>query len=277
MKKLISAIYLNYNKTPKGGRPFVWKDRYIQGVVNLRNNKYKKVIYTDGDERILQQLNSKLKSLCSEDEFNLFEIKTFDINECEFSSKLDEFMPKEDKPMIEQRCYHVQYGKIDFLKAESQDSEYTFWIDAGLISPNLFPNRLVPGIESEIITDDYLSKLESRIKDRLYFVCGDREHGFGGPSIRKHRYHPVGGFFGGSKPACDLFCSKYKSVTSKFLEEGKVYPEQVIMEEILIDDPRDPENATIVFDAFDSWYHEDHMVKQAAERKNKKFHQVFRD
>jgi hypothetical protein len=276
MKKLVSAIYLNFNQTTKGGRPYVWRDRYIDGVANLRNNKYKKVIYTDGDQKILGQLNSKLNSVCSKDELNLFEIKTLDIDECEFSSRLDQLMPKEKKRPLDQRCPHVQYAKIDFIKRESIDSEFTFWIDAGLISPNLFPRRLVPHSETEVITDDYLSLLESRIKDKLYFICGDRQGGFSGPTLKGYRYHPVGGFFGGSKPACDSLYSKYKSISLKFLEEGKVHPEQIIMEEMLLAD-NSSEDPFILFDSFDSWYHEDHMIKEGARIKNKKFHQVFKD
>jgi hypothetical protein len=274
MKKLVSAIYLNYNRTPKGGRPFLWKDRYINGIANLRNNSYQKIIYTDGDERILNQLNKTLSAKCSDDELKLFEIKTFDINKCKFSSQLDDLGPKENRDPLAQRCPHVQYAKIDFLYKESLSSEFAFWIDAGLISPNLFPKRLVPSAETEIITDKYLTSLESRIKDKLYFICGNRHRGFSGPSPNSYQYHPIGGFFGGSKIACDFLSSKYSSIAQSFLNEGTVLAEQGVMEEMLYENIR-AEGDEIIFDIFESWYHEDHMVKQGAQAKNIKFYKVF--
>ena len=268
MNKLVTCVYLGLYNTYKGGRPGAFRDRYIQGILSLKNNTYQKVIYTDQNMSgiLLDHLNRN----CTEEQIKLYDIKIFDIDKCKYSQDITRLLQDGSNTFPRDRSIHVQWAKFHFLQAESENADQLYWIDAGLISPTLFPKNIIPDNAANVITDTYLNNLIDKVKDKMYVLVGDRHNGFNGPGFRENRYHPVGGFFGGSATAVKNALSQFDQLQSEYINKHKLIFEEAIMETCFYNNMGD-----YMYDVFDSWYHEDHMIKELAAMKNIKFCRLF--
>lgn len=269
MNKLVTCIFLKFYGTDKGGRPGTWKERYFQGVSHLNNNSYQKIIYTDQDTKPV--LESYIDRVCSAEQKQLYDIKVYDIDDCRHSHELTRIKQESGDYGPKDRCVHVQWGKFHFLDLEAADAEQLYWVDAGLISSTLFPKSVFPDNASDVITDAFLNKLKEQIADKVYITVGDRHNGFNGPGDRQRKYHPVGGFFGGTSSSVMRMIDRIDRIQRKYIEKVKPMFEEVLMEDDFYHSQDD-----YSYEVFDSWYHEDHMLKDQAAAKNIKYWYTFK-
>lgn len=264
MDRLVTCAILGLLEDGLGGRPKTWEDRYIQGISHLRNNTWEKTVYISS--YLKDNLNRALKGVCDDEQLSRYNIIPFDIHRCEFSNDVTRVVGENKNA----RSLHVQYGKFWFMNQSAGEPGNTYWIDAGLISSSLFPQRIFPSKAHEVITDTYLQNLTSRITDKVYVIVGNRKKGFTAAGDNSRALHPIGGFFGGPNNQLRLVLNRYNNIIRDQLSQSKAPGEEVIMEDDFTDNQQD-----YIFDEFDSWYHEDHMIEQYAQINNKKFYQTL--
>ena len=186
------------------------------------------------------------------------------------------------------RCHDVMFGKFSMvLKVIEENffgSEYFFWIDAGLSSSSLFPNKHLDLSIPEkrynschLFTPKVVDSLISNSSDKVLFL---KLNTVGYQFNKKHLppdhgpWYIIGGLFGGKKDQMINLC---KSVLDSFLFHISVhdtlYFEEQIMT-ILYSFNRGDYNVI----EFDTWYHEDcgDWVQERIKGK-KNFYKIFED
>ena len=264
MNTLVTCAFLGLLEDKQGGRPKAWEQRYLEGISHLRNNTWKKMVYVS--PYLESNMNRLLSTVCDDEQLARFEVLPFDINACEFSRDLDRII----KEPTGARSLHVQYGKFWFMQQSTQVTGNTYWIDAGLVSSTLFPNKIFPDQAHLVFTDEYLEKLINRVNNKIYVIVGNRKNGFAAPGDRTRELHPVGGFHGGCNDSLRVVLDRYRQHIIRYMSNDTTPDNEIVLEDDFYQNKQD-----YIFDEFDSWYHEDHMIEQYALINNKKFYQVF--
>lgn len=255
---IISGIFTDLFNTPYGGRHTYFKARYYLGLAALGGNTQQKKIYIKPEdiEKVTEVLTNKL----TEEEFNRYELIPFDLSEQTFSDRI--LALKEQIGYLGDRCLHIQYGKLQWLKNHINEDDYLWWIDAGLICDHLFPSKYVRDFNDakNVFSDDFFNQLKQRVNDKTYFICGDRHryYAHGKPNEKyfesnyQNRYHPIGGFFGGQSNRLNEFIDVCNSKIDTILTDGVLYSEEIIMEIVFSE-----KKETCVYDDFTTWRHEE--------------------
>jgi hypothetical protein len=257
---IISGFFTNLYGTEFGGRPNAYKKRYLFGLASLASNSQKKIIYTSPNDR--DELTDFLKKTLSIPEFKRYVIKPFYLTNQTFHPSI--IILKKEFGYLSDRCLQIQYGKFQWIMEciKEEEDNYTWWVDAGLISNHLFPNIYVENIESSknISSDNFFNQLVTKADGKTYFICGDRSNGYA-HSLPNQKYfdkgyqtklHPIGGFFGGNSLFLNNFLLKCNLKIGQTLHDKVLYSEEVIMEIILSETI---ENCS--FDIFTTWRHEE--------------------
>lgn len=257
---IVTCYYINENNNFLGGRPKSYSFRYLNGILKLSENNQKKVIYTSQNN--FEVLKNFLYERLDENKLSLYEIKIFDLTKQKFHERIQKL--KGVIGYVNDRCLEIQYGKFEFLLNElnnNENEEYLWWVDAGLINEHLFPKKYIINLNDyNIFNDIFFVKLKEKINKKLFFICGDRENQYlhGKPDIKffnknyQHRYHPVGGFFGGERNLLNIFLSECNKKIDLVLNNDKLYSEEIIMEIVFSENIENYQ-----YDTFTTWKHEE--------------------
>jgi len=275
MNKLVTAIYLGLFNTEYGGRPPAWRTRYFNGIIQLKNNNFQKIVYTSS--KLSSDIQAYINKNCTVEQANLFTVKVFELDQFVHHSKIIEIKQAQNIKHNIDRCIHVQWLKFWLLNKELEANNYVFWIDAGLIDHILFPCSTYKNL-TNIINQTYLENLIKRINDKTFIITGDRNKGFTGPtgppslkSLKNYNLHPIGGFFGGLSTSLEKTIKRYELIIEQYLNNKTLYFEEAVMEDDFLHNTDE-----YIFDTFDTWYHENtKWFNQKQLEKIKSFHKVF--
>jgi hypothetical protein len=169
------------------------------------------------------------------------------------------------------------WGKFLFIKdsiVNNQESEYVYWIDAGISHPGIIHSRFNPHYDHNIgfVRDLDKSTYPTTFKNDLIFdeQFMDSLINYTGPDkilnvAAKGPQHPrlsydnkfigsvIGGIFGGHRDLMEKYCNE---VTAQF-EEYLYNKEQLCKEEQIMTEILSEGTLPIKTFIFDTWYHPD--------------------
>lgn len=264
----ITCIYDDLFGTEFGGRPNPTR-KYYYGIESLtkvntpiliytwpKNVEHVKEYYTNflGEERFNQQI----KVL----DFDLYESPLYDIIKT---------IKRPEHGINSDRSYDLMLGKYVIIKDAIQknlfNSNYFFWIDAGLSSSALFPNKYLVQtypdagrrysectLFTPIVTDKLIEKCNNNL---LLFKLNAVGHWFDPNHIKlfdgESPWYIIGGLFGGDPTIFSNFCDDIINSFTNHINEHKIlYLDEQIMT-IVVSFNRDKYELY----NFDTWYHED--------------------
>ena len=280
----VTCIYDDLYQTEFGGRPHPGR-KYFFGIESALKTNSPFVIF--GWPKDVERITNHYINFLGEEEFKKrIRVLPHDLHTTPIRSIIKQELPKHN--ISGDRSIDVMFGKFLMIKKTIEEnffgSEKFFWIDAGLSSSDLFPNKYLdkqfPDKQYSSCTlftpkvSDKLSELTSN-KILLIKMNGvghwmTREHLFEGGGL----WYIIGGLFGGNKDQMLDFCEK---VISSFLYHIEKYNHLYFEEPIMTIVYSFNQNDFEILE-FDVWAHEDAGAWVLDAIKGKKnFYKIFED
>jgi hypothetical protein len=278
----VSCIYDDLYETEFGGRPHPAR-KYLYGLESAFKTNSPFVIFTWPKD--VDRIKNSYINFLGEDEFNKrIKVLPYDLYDTPIREIIKREKPKHNIPG--DRCHDVMFGKFLMIKKAISEnffnSEKFFWIDAGLSSSDLFPNKFLDRTNPEkqyswcnLFTPKLSNKLIELSSTNILLF---KMNGVGHWISREHLYEEggvwyiIGGIFGGNKTDMNIFCDKILNSFIYHIDEYSVlYFEEPIMT-IIYSFNKDDYNIL----EFDVWAHEDSGEWVQPLIKNKKnFYKLF--
>ena len=270
----VTCIYNGLNSTKIGGR--LNRDRpYKYSLSTIAKTKEKIICYTSPQE--LQHMRADFPL----NNFSNVKLLPWDLYDMSFHNEVDivrQSSPEiyRESPDWRDRCVEIMWGKFLFIKdsiLHNAESEYVFWIDAGISHPGIIHSRFNPHYEHNIGFVRDLDKStyhltfqndiifnESFMKSLIDYTGEDKILNIAarGPQHPRLSHSTpfkgsvIGGIFGGRKDLMLQYCDLVISDFQMYLDDKKLCKEEQIMTEILNSD-----RMPIKLFIFDTWYHPD--------------------
>jgi hypothetical protein len=263
----VTCIYDDLFGTEFGGRVNPSR-KYLYGIESALKMNCPFVIFTW--EKDIQRISEYYKEILSESEFNRrIKILPFDLHETPIREiiKIEKTKPQ-NVDLPGDRCFDVMFGKFLMLQKSIEkdffNSENFFWIDAGLSSSALFPNKHLDRTVSEkqysecfLFSPKVPLQLVNMSSEKIVLVkCNSVGYWFDInhlPESKGILWYIIGGIFGGKKDQVKEHCD---TILNLFLyhinEHSMLYFEECIM---TIDYAFNTNKYNIL--EFDTWHHED--------------------
>jgi hypothetical protein len=263
----VTCFYDDLFETEFGGRVSPAR-KYLYGIESALKMNTPYVIFTW--EKDLRRLEEYYISILGEEEFTKrIKIIPYDLYDTPIREiiKTEKNNPK-NKDIPGDRSHDVMFGKFLMLQRAINEnffsSENFFWIDAGLSSSSLFPDKYLDKTISEkqwnlcyLFTPKVPEELIKLCSDKVLLVkCNsigywiDPNHL---PNSVGVSHYIIGGIFGGKKTQVYEYCNIIlDSFFYHIKENSSMYFEEVIMT-IVYEFNKDRYNVI----EFDSWHHED--------------------
>lgn len=281
----VTCVYDDLYGTEFGGRPHP-RNKYYFGIESALKMGIPILIYTW--QKDLHKILTHFENFFNDKQItDLIRVEPFDLNETELREIIK--IEKNKNPKLPgDRCYDVMLGKFLMIKRAIEsnffESDYFFWIDAGLSSSSLFPNKYLDLFSKErrysscsLFTPKVPSHLINKSRDKILFLklntvgyWFDKSHlseGDGG-------WYIIGGLFGGTKDKMKELCEEsIESFLYHINDKNTLYTEEQILT-ILYSFNKDKFNVA----EFDVWHHEDSgdWVKDKIIGK-KNFYKIFEE
>jgi hypothetical protein len=266
--KFITCIYDNLFGTDLGGR-FNRGGHYrhsLKAIMNITVADF--LLYTSEEE--IEDLRNFFYAECGFTEDRL-QIKTYDIRNTPYKEKFELYKNLEEVKQSD-RCPEIQYAKLTWLEDFNEpDYDYLFWIDAGLSSNILFPDRYFPEDKgyypryfgSSAYTDTLVQNLVKYVGDKVLLIRKDNTNNFWSGTVpgkyyTEHRSekHIIGGLFGGQIESTKEFARLFRESANTVLDgEKKIFYEENIMSLVYYNN----QDLFATLD-FDIWWHEDERI-----------------
>lgn len=256
---IVSAIYNDLYGTSLGGRQGRI-DHYmysLKSIMKISDATFH--VYTNDPDRISLFFND-----CG---YSNFFIYTDDLYNTIYKEKINRIKNIEDVKKSE-RCIELQYSKLEWINNHLKDSDYTYWIDAGLCYSGLIPDKYLK-INTGYYYDRYYSSnifsnkfMHNLIKesDRILVCAKENVRNFWENTIPYKyykeydaSYHVIGGLFGGKSDMMKELIEKFRNLVTIILDnENHLYSEEHILSCLFV-------NNRNIFNPqfFDIWWHED--------------------
>jgi hypothetical protein len=260
----VTCIYDDLYGTEFGGRPHPSR-KYYYGIESALKMGSPYVIFCWPKD--VEKVELYFKKFLGDAEFDrLVRVLPHDLENTEIRETIRvEKLKRTDIPA--DRCHDVMFGKFFMLKRAIEDnlfdSDFFFWIDAGLSSSSLFPNKYLDLTDKErrynscsLFTPKVPQKLIEKSKEKILLLklntkwySFDKTHlGEGNGS-----WYIIGGLFGGQKDKIlELSNDSIKSFLDHVKDKNTLYTEEQILTIIY---SFNKDNFDVV--EFDTWYHED--------------------
>jgi len=264
----VTCFYDDLFQTEFGGRPHP-RRKYLYGIESALKMNSPYVIFTW--EKNINYLENYFKEILGVENYEN-QIKIIPYNLYETSIR-DIIKKEKEKPIniniSGDRSHDIMFGKFLMLKKAITEnffnSKFFFWIDAGLSSSDLFPNKYLQKDSGEkqwslckLFTYKVVDNLINLSKEKiLLFKLNTVGHWINSShlpvsSLPLNSYI-IGGIFGGVKEEVDKFCDV---ILNSFLfhidEYSTLYFEEVIMT-IVYEFNKNQFNT----EEFEIWHHED--------------------
>lgn len=263
----VTGLYYNLHETEFNGR--VSRDlHYPYSTRNILNTGCNLCIFTGQD--FTQRISEYLEPSPNKNwQFIIQELK---------DSKYYNFLKTYKKrfELTQWRCYEIMYSKTDWLrtviKTNPYNSKYFYWIDAGLSHHGLFPQRYRRNDTGDsqydqwynynLFNDTFIDRVLAPTVDVDKIFCIGFEQDGGllhypwfydvYEKPRLHKYHFIGGLFGGSAEQVLWFCDLFDQRLQKAFELGHLVMEEQIYTSIFQDYYEKFKHKT-----FNFWYYPD--------------------
>jgi hypothetical protein len=281
----VTCIYDDLFGTELGGRPHPMR-KYYYGIESALKINSPFVIFAW--EKDVNKIKSHFINFLGVDQFEKqIKVLPFDLYNTEIREPIKNQKLKGSK-VPGDRCHDVMFGKFLMIQRAIKDnffnSEKFFWIDAGLSSSTLFPNKhLDLSIPEKRYSWCYL--FTPKVVDSLYKLSSDKVLLFKMNEIgywfdKTHlgecdgTWFIIGGIFGGNKDDIGILCEKVLDSFIKHINDYSVlYTEEQILTIIYSFDKQ-----TYNTIEFDVWHHEDSgdwVKDKIIGRKN--FYKIFEE
>jgi len=281
----VTCIYDDLYGTELGGRPHPTR-KYYYGVESALKMGSPYVIFC-WPKDVEKVQNYFIKFLGQSDFEERIRVLPHDLYQSEIREMVRRGKLK-DKNVPEDRCHDVMFGKFLMLQKSIEnnffDSEYFFWIDAGLSSSSLFPNKYLDLLDKEkrynscfLFTPKVPLELINKSKEKVLFLKNNtRWYAFDKSHLgdADGSWYIIGGLFGGPKDKMlELSKDSLNSFSYHIMDKNTIYTEEQILT-ILYSFNKDDFD----FLEFDVWYHEDcgDWVKDKIIGK-KNFYKIFEE
>ena len=276
------VCYTDLYNTEFGGRQNP-QFRYHLGFESLLKIDAEFIVYSWHKD--LDKLYSIAKSKYGSDSERLkrVHILEFDLYKSPLYGTIANIRNKSDKKVF--RSIDVQYAKFLTLNDTIKNfpHEYTYYIDIGLSSTALFPNKYITNkkgmyqySEVSLFNNKWLNNMNNLSSNGKVTVFKmDNSPEFHVESrITRSKYLIVGGMFGGKTVATQKFSNDVLSGFDEYVKtKNKLPPEESMMTKIHHENKDNFNNLT-----FQRWNHEDSgEVFQRMIKGKKKFYNIFEE
>lgn len=257
---IVSAVYFDLHGTDLGGRPSR-NDHYLYSLKSIMKMKdCHFFIYTNDVNKLEQFLQTHVVNTA-------YNIILYDLYNTEYREKINAIKDCEATRRSD-RCIELQYSKFTWLNNHLEDTDYSFWFDAGLCYSGIIPDKYLNinldsyyehYYGSEIFSNNFIYNLIKNTKNK-FTVCAKNNTDYYWDGTIPHKYyqsyntnyHIIGGFFGGDTNITKIICEKFKYLTNELItSETYLYTEEQILT-CLFYNYRDFFNPQY----FDIWWHE---------------------
>lgn len=267
MITFVTCIYDDLFGTELGGRHNPHR-KYLYGVESILKMDCPIVIFTW--EKDVNRLKQYYENILGEEEYHKkIRIIDYDLYSTPIREtiKIEKNNPK-NAQVPGDRSHDVMFGKFLMVKKSIEENyfntDYFFWIDAGLSSSSLFPNKYLDGSipekqysECGLFTKRVTTNLLKNLYDKILLVkCNSVGHWLDVnhlPNSNGISWYIIGGIFGGSGTSMKKYCD---DILTSFLYHinnyATLYFEECIM---TINYAFNTENFKVL--EFDTWHHED--------------------
>lgn len=260
----ISCVYYDLYETEFNGRTSR-ELHYLYSLRNILNTDTNLCLYTS-EEHI-----PKVTKFLEPSHNKNIKIIPLDLRSTKLYERLK---PVKSTNLLEpMRCYEIMYSKTDWLNEvvtnNPFNSNYFYWIDAGLSHHGLFPQRFRRNNTGDPQYDQWYnynlfnsSLVEHVLRpdlNKLFAICLEQH------TLIQNRYitelfetprqlplHFIGGLFGGSPASIKWFYDTFNKRLNKALEIGLLPTEEQIYTSILHDNL-----SKFDYRTFNTWYYPD--------------------
>ena len=263
----VTCIYYDLFETEFGGRLHP-KNKYFYGIESTLKTNSPFVIFVW--PKNIEETKNYFIDFLGVDEFNnRIKVIGFDL----YATNYREIIKKEKETGSGQRYAgdrspDVCISKFVMLKQVAKDNYFNtesfFWIDAGLSSSSLFPDKYLD-LDSKdrrwsscsLFTPNVAENLYKKLDDRVLLIKNNSlGWGFKAGHISyddKAYYYIIGGLFGGMKESIITFCSQIVNSFYYYVnDEEMLYMDEELLT-LLYFNNKESFNTL----EFDVWHHED--------------------
>jgi hypothetical protein len=263
----VTCIYYDLFETEFGGRPHP-KNKYFYGIESALKTNSPFVIFVW--PKNIEETKNHFIDFLGEDEFNnRIKVIGFDL----YATEYREIIKKEKETGSGQRYAgdrspDVCISKFGMLKQVAEDNYFNtesfFWIDAGLSSSSLFPDKYLD-LDSRdrrwsscsLFTPNVAENLYKKLDDRVLLIKNNSlGWGFKAGHISyddEAYYYIIGGLFGGMKESVITFCTQIMNSFYFYVnDEEMLYMDEELLT-LLYFNNKESFNTL----EFDVWHHED--------------------
>lgn len=259
----VSCIYDDLFGTEFGGRPHPYY-RYYQGIESAIKLNAPFVIFTwDKD---VEKVRSHFINYLGHEEFDKrMRVIAYDLHNTPIRETVKTQLSK-NSWVPSDRCIDVMFGKFFMVKKSIQEnyynSDYFFWIDAGLSNSCLFPYRHMDQTRPDkregwcnLFTETVTKKLIQFSENKILLIKMSQVGQYVNRDHLSQNWdggYIIGGLFGGKKDNINNFSDQVLDLFRHFTDNSQLYFEEPIMTILY---SRDQENFHTL--NFDVWAHED--------------------
>jgi len=261
---IVTAIYYGEPGFPFYLHEYLARyERYKYSLLQLSKMGTPIICYTNKKNK------EDLDRLLIEHEVENVQIIEKELYEYEYSKKLLEV-----KKTNTIEFYHeVDYAKLEIIEKHSKDTDYIYWIDAGLSYWSLWPNKYNPNVIdgmshtitnyefSEVFNGNFIPNINRFVGDKLLQIRNTQLWYLGG-EVNKYldkkylyKWFSIGGIIGGNVKHLPTFLDSFKIYADMVTNQNFILNHEAIMSVI----GQEHENIFKTF-TFDTWYHEDSGV-----------------
>lgn len=261
----VTAIYYDLFETELGGRPHP-KNKYFYGMESALKMESPYVIFVWPHK--IEETEQYFINFLGKEEFEKkIKVIGFDLYKTEFRELIKKEKENGSGQRISgDRCPDLFICKYLMLKQVAQENYFNtdsfFWIDAGLSSSALFPDKYLDLEARErrwsscsLFTPKVPKNLYSKLDDRILLLKNNSVGYYFAPeqiNFGDKVYFIIGGLFGGKKESVISFCDQVVDAFYFYVNEEKMlYMEEELMTLIY---SKNTENFNVL--EFDTWHHE---------------------
>jgi len=258
---LLTAIYFGLDGFPFYTWPHLARyERYLYSLLQISKMGLPIICYTNKREDI--------EKLLLEHNVTNIQIIEKDLSEFDYSKKLLEV--KKVNPI---EFYHeIDYAKLEILKTHYKESDYIYWIDAGLCYWSLWPNKYnlnkIDGISSNIqnyefskvFNNEFIPNINNFVNDKLLQIRNTKLW-YNGTDTNKatnrnhvYKWFAIGGIIGGNVKYLPTLFENFDTLIDIAFSKNDIVNHEAVMTIIGLENKN-------IFESFvfDTWYHEDSL------------------
>lgn len=260
----VTSVYYDLYQTEFNGRTSR-ELHYLYSLRNILNTNANVKVYTS-DSHV-----DSVKQYIGNSSNTNVDIVVQELKDTTYYNFLKDY--KKHHTLDPERCYEIMYSKTKWLRQAAEkntfNSEWFYWIDAGLSHHGLFPQRFRRNDTGDyqydmwynynLFNGDFVERVLTPSKDKLFSICIEQysliQYRYVTElfnSARLQPYHFIGGIFGGSIDNTLWFCREFSHRLHKAFNLNLLLTEEQIYTSILHDNIERFDNRT-----FNTWYYKD--------------------